>query len=94
MDGVSLGEEFDAKVVDARCKSGLSSFVFPEACCKFHWMVAKRSKFLYKLFESDEPSLFQTVHALAYFEVDVAAGFNCELVLFLDFVRDKFVVHA
>ena len=57
-------------------------------------MVAERSKFLYKFLENDNSSFFQTVHALAYFEVDVAVGFNCALVLFHDFFGDKYVVHV
>ena len=63
MDGVGLGEIFDAKVINVNCKSGPASFVFPEAWCKFHCMVAKQSKLLYKLFEGDNSGLFQTAHA-------------------------------
>ena len=54
----------------------------------------KTEQVLYKLFEGYNYSFFQTVHVSADVEVDVAVGFNCELVFFHNFVRDKCVVHA
>ena len=45
MEKVGLGEIFDNGVVDAKCESGLESFLFPEVWCRFYWIVAKRSKF-------------------------------------------------
>ena len=53
----------------------------PEAGSEFHGFISKWGKFLNKLFKCNDSIFFKTVHKYPGFEVDVAVGFDDEVVL-------------
>jgi hypothetical protein len=79
--GIGCGEILDGKVVNAEDKSGGFGAVSPEAWGEMHGFVSVGVQFLDKLIERDDAGFLETVHALLFFDIDVAAMGNRDVVL-------------
>ena len=70
MRGVSCGEIFHAKIVDAESERGALRAMAPEAWGKWHGFVSGRFQFLDELVEGEDAGFFEAIHAVTAFEVD------------------------
>ncbi len=81
MVGIGCGEILDAKVVEAEEESGEFGAVAPKTRGERHGFVAVGFQFLDKLVERDDSGFLETVHTLAYFDIDIAVVGNGDVIL-------------
>jgi len=87
--GVRFGKKFDTEIVDGKSEGGKFGAMTPETGRMIDRVVAKGSKVSAKLFVGKNGSLFETVHALADFDINVTLGvkvFVGKCVLIGDFL--------
>jgi hypothetical protein len=93
---ISSRKIFDTEVIDAETKFCWTSVMFPKTGSVRARMVSVWSKLVHKVFVRKECSLFESVHAFFYLDVDITSvsDKSVQIVLFVNSVGEILVPDA
>ena len=60
----------NAKIIDRKNKYGVSVIMESHSRCVLYWMITKWSHMFHQFLVSDDPVLFESIHALFYAHAD------------------------
>ena len=96
MFGIIHRRILNAKIINHKAKYGVYVVVYPQASCELYGVIHKWSHMFYQFLVSNDPGLFDSIHALFDAHVDPPlVVYQCsELVCINDFLLYDFQWNA